>query len=83
MVREISEKDAPIIQRYLNQSALEDYQCTESVETIEHLIQKSVTSCMYSPDGKPISWMVLHHSGAGICAYTIPEYRGKACNVNS
>ena len=71
----MSVKDALVVQQHWDPS--EDRQQTDSLETIQHLIQKSVTTCMYNPDGKPISWILLHHSGAGQCAYTIPEYRGK------
>ena len=77
MVKQISDEDAQVVQQYWNRFAAEENHCISSLETIQHLIQKSVTSCMYSPDGKPVSWIILHHSGAGICAYTIPEYRGK------
>ena len=73
----MSDEDAPVVQQHWNKFAIEENHCLSSLETIKHLIQESVTSCMYSSDNKPISWVILHHSGAGLCGYTIPEHRSK------
>ena len=69
-------KDASIVQNCWNKFAAEHNHCISTLESIEYLIENSVSSCVYNSDGMPASWSLLHLSGAAIAGYTQPEYRG-------
>ena len=75
MISPILLKDAPTVQSCWNKFAGEHNHCISTLESIEYLIQKSLTSCVYDSDGTPASWFLLHLSGVGIAVYTQPEYR--------
>ena len=69
-------KDAPTVQICWNTFAAEHRHCISTLESIECLIQNSLTSCVYTSDGIPASWILLHLSGAEMAGCTQPKYRG-------